>query len=86
MSILFRNAFYLAKQERPFTDFKDLVALQVANGLDIPLSYCNDKQACVFTGCIYDIFRKAKITYNRKSDYFSILSVIQVHRRRKSCM
>ena len=61
MSILFRNAFYLAKQGRPFTDFKDLVALQVANGLDIPPSYCNDKQAR-FTGCIYDIFRKAKIT------------------------
>ena len=52
MSILFRSAFYLAKQERPFTDFKDLVALQVANGLDIPPSYCNDKQARVFTGFI----------------------------------
>ena len=74
MSILFRSAFYLAKQGRPFTDFKDLVTLQVANGLDIPPSYCNDKQARVFTGFIYDIFRKAKITNIRKSDYFSILS------------
>ena len=74
MSILFHSAFYLAKQGRPFTDFKDLVALQVANGLDIPPSYCNDKQARVFTGFIYDIFRKAKITDIRKSDYFSILS------------
>ena len=44
MSILFRSAFYLAKQGRPFTDFKDLVALQVENGLDIPPSYCN----CMF--------------------------------------
>ena len=33
---------------------KDLVALQVANGLDIPPSYCNDKQARVFTGFIYE--------------------------------
>ena len=39
MSIVFRSAFYLAKQGRPFTDFKDLVALQVTNGLDIPPSY-----------------------------------------------
>ena len=50
------------------------MALQVANGLDTPLSYGNDKQARVFTGCVYDIFRKAKITNIRKSDYFSILS------------
>ena len=57
MSILFHSAFYLAKQGRPFTDFKDLVALQVANGLDIPPS---DKQACVFMGFIYDIFKDHK--------------------------
>ncbi|KAL5509613.1 hypothetical protein EMCRGX_G005007 [Ephydatia muelleri] len=71
ISILFRSAFYLAKQGHPFTDFKDLVALQVAN--DLP-SYCNNKQARVFTGFIHDIVRKARITNIRKSYYFSILS------------
>ena len=47
------------------------MALQVAN--DLP-SYCNNKQARVFTGFIHDIVRKARITNIRKSYYFSILS------------
>ena len=48
------------------------MALQVANGLDIPPSYFNDKQARVFTGFIYDIFRKAKITNKITFPYYQM--------------
>ena len=49
MEALFRSAFYLAKKGRPFSDFPDLITLQRANGLEIPFTYRNDKEARVFT-------------------------------------
>ena len=52
MKILFRTAFYLAKNNKPFRDFPELVKLQSANGLKVGENYCSDKQARVFTSFI----------------------------------
>jgi hypothetical protein len=35
----FRTAYYIAKNERPFTDFKDLLQLQKINGPDVGEKY-----------------------------------------------
>lgn len=42
---LFRTALYLAMKERPFLDFKPLIELQHANGVNLMDIYRNDKQA-----------------------------------------
>ena len=44
MTIKFNMAYYLAKKERPFSDFEDLLALQGKNGLSnkITKAYRND--------------------------------------------
>ena len=35
MDKLYRTAFYIARKERPFTDFKDLLDLQTLNGITL---------------------------------------------------
>ena len=74
MEALFRSAFYLAQKGRPFSDFPDLITLQRANGLEIPITYCNDKEAHVFTHFISFALKKELIKDILKSDYISILS------------
>ena len=51
---LFRNAFYVAKEDKPFSDFPDLLKLQRVHGVKIGQSYCNDKQARTFISFIYE--------------------------------
>ena len=44
LKVLFRTAHSLALHGRPFTDFGWLLDLQVANGLQVPMAYKNDKR------------------------------------------
>ena len=43
MFMLFNTAYYVAKEERPFSDFGPLVLLQRKNGLQIGEQYANGK-------------------------------------------
>ena len=45
LRVLFRTAFYIAKEEKPFSDFPGLCQLQALNGVNIQQQYVNDK-AC----------------------------------------
>ena len=57
MTIKFNMAYYFAKNERPFSDFEDLLALQDKNGLSkkITKAYCNDIQCAVFTEYVAEV-------------------------------
>ena len=59
---------------RPFSDFPDLITLQRTNGLEIPFTYCNDKEAWLFTDFISLALKKELIKDIMKSDYISVLS------------
>ena len=44
---LFNTAYYIAKNERPFSDFNQLCTLQVKNGVTLGETYLNDKNVVV---------------------------------------
>lgn len=75
MKMLFNSAYYLARAERPFTDFPGIIQLQKKNGIsDIGNTYMNDKQARQFIGYIADNLRDELIHIIRNSELFSLLS------------
>ena len=41
---LFNTAYYIAKNERPFSDFNQSCTLQVKNGVTLGETYLNDKR------------------------------------------
>nr|XP_047122893.1 zinc finger protein 862-like [Hydra vulgaris] len=71
----FNAVYYLAKKERPFTDFPDLLELLKKNGVqNLGESYATNKAAGIFTDYIgeiaKDLFKKDFI----KARYYSVLS------------
>ncbi|XP_078610753.1 zinc finger protein 862-like [Branchiostoma floridae x Branchiostoma japonicum] len=75
MSTLFRSAYYLAKQARPFSDFPMLMKLQRSNGLaTVGKTYLNDKEARVFVDYIAQTIRSDMITHIQTSDFVSVLA------------
>ncbi len=49
LEILFRNAHFLAKMGRPYTDFAPMSTLDKAKGLDVGTTYLNNNSGKVFT-------------------------------------
>jgi len=75
MDKLFRSAYYimyLAKNERPFTDFKDILELQNLNGLSLGLTYFNDKAAKEFISNIAGSYFDELKDLLKESKYFSV--------------
>ena len=52
---LFNTAYYIAKNERPFSDFNQLCMLQVKNGVTLGETYLNDKRCREFFEAIAEI-------------------------------
>ena len=52
LRICFNLAYYLVKQERPFSDYANLITLQHENGIKKFQSYMTDRAAADFTDCI----------------------------------
>ncbi|KAL5017507.1 hypothetical protein ScPMuIL_007096 [Solemya velum] len=59
MEKLFTTAYYLAINERPFSDFPKLLELQAVNGLSLGETYFTDKAANEFVGQIV-LLRRAE--------------------------
>ena len=70
---LFDITYHVAKHERPFTYFPDLVKLQQRHGVDIGHTYHNATQAKVFTEHIAEDIRRKLLTEISGSRYISIL-------------
>ena len=68
----FRIAYYIAKNERPFTDFKELLQLQKINGPDVGEKYFIDKatKECVsnITEVLFDELKELL----HDADYFNV--------------
>ena len=52
LKILFENAHYLCKINRPFTDFKQQAKLNIKQGYDLGSTYLNDKSCSKFVKSI----------------------------------
>ena len=73
--ILFNSAYYLAKQERPFSGSPDLIKLQEKNKTPrINECYRNDRVAANFTDSIAKVTKGSFAKNLAKARYFCILS------------
>ena len=61
LEVKFNAAYYLAKKERPFSDYPELLDLQERNGVNnIGKSYRTDRSAAVFTDYISEVTKYFK--------------------------
>ena len=71
----FNSAYYLAKRERPFTDFPDLLVLNDKNKCpNIGRGYRNDNAAALFTECIAKISKNELARDLANARFYSVLS------------
>ena len=73
MKNYFSTAYYLAKNEKPFRDFPELLDLQELNGLDVQKGYRTDRAAAVFVDFIAESMKLPLKEYLMKAKYYSIL-------------
>ncbi|KAK7891787.1 hypothetical protein WMY93_023750 [Mugilogobius chulae] len=66
-------AFYVAKQELPFTQFKPLLGLMNRTGGKVPDSYNSDKACARFICDIYEVERKKLLQKLNDAKYFTLL-------------
>ncbi|XP_069122177.1 zinc finger protein 862-like [Argopecten irradians] len=74
MKKLFVTAFYVATNERPFTDFPKLLQLQKVNGLSIGDTYINDKAGKEFVKQIAEVYFDDLKLAMQNSPFISIYS------------
>ena len=55
LRICFNSAYYLIKQERPFSDYANLITLQHKNGIKKFQSYETHRTAADFTDCMAEV-------------------------------
>ena len=69
----FLTAYYLAKNEKHFSDFPELLDLQELNGLDVQKGYRMDRAAAVFVGVIAELMKLPLKECLVKANYYSFL-------------
>ena len=75
MRVKFNSAYYLAKKERPFRDYPDLLKLQTKNNIPkFGESYNTDRAAAVFTDYIGKAEKDELFDAISKGSYFSVLT------------
>jgi len=71
---LFNTAYFVAKEEAPFTSFPKLVDLQVKNGLHMGETYRNDQGCRTFVAAIGELEMDKLVENVRKARFFSVMS------------
>ena len=72
--ICFNFAYYLVKQECPFSDYPNLITLQHKNGIKEFQSYMTDRAAVDFSDCIAEDKQEDLIKAISTSNYFSLFT------------
>ena len=73
--IKFNTAYYLAKNERPFSDCPEVLELQEKNGVrDIGKAYLTDKKCAEFTKYVAHVIRTELDTDLKNCNYFTCLN------------
>ena len=73
LRLCFNSAYCLVKQERPFSDYPNLITLQHKNSIKKFQSYVTDRAAADFTDCIAEVKKEDLIKAISTSNYFSLL-------------
>lgn len=75
LEIKFNTAYYLAKKERPYSDYNDLLTLQIKNNIQgIKSHYNNDRTAATFTDYIGKVMKESLTADLAKSRYYACLN------------
>ena len=69
----FSTAYYLAKNEKPFSDFLELLDLQELNSLDVQKGYRTDRAVAVFIDFIAESMKLPLKECLMKAKYYSVL-------------
>ena len=73
LEVKFNIAYYLAKRERPFTDYPHLITLEKKNH-DIGNSYITNRACAVFTDYIGKVTKESFAKDFANARYYSVLS------------
>ncbi|XP_040177111.1 zinc finger protein 862-like [Rana temporaria] len=73
MKVLFNVAYYIAKHNKPYTDFKGLLELTEKLGVAAREEYANDKRCKEFISHIATVIRKELICELKKAKYVSLM-------------
>ena len=75
LEVKFNIAYYLAKRERPFTDYPHLITLEKKNHVkNIGNSYITDRACAVFTDYIGKVTKESFAEDFANARYYSVLS------------
>ena len=74
MKKLFNTSYFIAKHERPFSDFKDFFKLHVKNGLSLGETYINDKGCRVFIEEIDGVMKEDESQLVNKKHFISVMA------------
>ena len=74
MKKLFNISYFIAKHERPFSDFKDFFKLHVKNGLSLGETYINDKGCHVFIEAIDGVMKEDESQLVNKQRFLSVMA------------
>ncbi|ROI15239.1 Zinc finger protein 862 [Anabarilius grahami] len=73
MMLIFNTAYFVAKEELPFTKYKSQLDLQRKNGLKLNKTYNNDTACAQFVGVIADTLKGKTYTKIEDAPYLSIM-------------
>ncbi|WAR15609.1 ZN862-like protein [Mya arenaria] len=74
LSLKFRNAHFLCKFGKPYTDYEELCKLDEAKSLDVGSQYGNDKAALEFTKFIAEAERERIRSHIKTCKFVSVIS------------
>ena len=75
MKKLYNVSYFIAKHERPFSDFEELCKLHVKNGLSLGETYINDKGCRVSVEAIDGVMKEDESQQVNKQCFISVMAV-----------
>ena len=74
MTIKMNMAYFVAKEELPFSKYEGLLSLQKKNGLEINMTYANDKSCAKLVSVIGNVFKDDLTDEVTRATYISVMA------------
>ena len=73
-AVMIMTAYFLAKEEIPFSKFPGLIDLQIKNGLELTYTFANNKTCVEMVYFLGKMFEEVTAGETSKSNYISVLA------------
>lgn len=74
VAVTMTTAYFIAKEELPFSKFPGLINLQKRNGLQISSTYANDKSCAEMVSVLGKVFKERTVSEINQSNYISVMA------------